>query len=63
MDNRIGDSGALFWKTLTAEQMMAMGSTNIPGDIGLNAAKSNSIFGSSSSVLPPSAALLPCIKA
>lgn len=60
--NKMSSSGALFYSQYSEKLSIGGGGTGYYYYVNLNASKSNSIYGTSSTVQPPAATMMPIIK-
>lgn len=54
MDQLITETGALYWLGRDPSVTVTQAAVSTPADIGFNASRSNSIYGTSATVLPES---------
>ena len=54
MDQLINETGALYWLGRDASVTVTQAAVSTPADIGFNASRSNSIYGTSATVMPAS---------
>ena len=54
MDQLITETGALYWLGRDPTVTVTKATVSTPADIGFNASLSNKVYGSSSTVMPPS---------
>ena len=54
MDQLITEAGALYWLGRDPSVTVTQAAVSTPADIGFDASRSNKVYGSSATVMPPS---------